>query len=470
MRPRLCFPIAGAALVAALLVAPSRALAYDVLAVPCSDAPYTCGIAPVTFDKQFELPITWDFDTGGVPSNSPLQVRIFSHLWAETYVSLAGSLETSWPKAFALRAPGKPEGGKFGFHYGADFGAEAKIDINVAGYHITWQGDVPFIPQFDVQVKNDKVFNAWGFPPGVTLSSTTAPQQLASVSIGDLIGSPIPGAVLDAGFELDVAFELEATYTTKRIVVQTTDGAEVPGGAILSEDGDTFTPYLSGPSIELDVHPEGTVNYDGILHLIPAFYVSILGNDWQIPIVDIPIAFPITDQDWIFDPQRVHVPLPDLAIPTTEIDFGEVEVGQKSLVPFTLWNAGEAQVVAKLVSSSPVVFQTYDTDLSVDPSATIDSAVRFAPTQAGDFSAQILVTSNDPSHPLQVVTVRGKARGPLILAQGIEDDDDFDYSPDLSQQGSCACRAAGSPSSPARPALALFAAAILGAAARRRRR
>ncbi len=193
MRPRLCFPVAGAALLAALLAAPSRALAYDALAVPCSDAPYTCGIAPIEYDKKLALPIQWSFDTGWVPANSPLQVRVYSDLWANTYVKLAGGLETSWPKALALRAPGNPEGGQFGFHYGADFGAEGKIDIDIAGYHITWQGDIPFVPQFDVQVKDDKVFHAWGFSPGVKLSSTTQPQQLASVSIGDLIGSPIPG-------------------------------------------------------------------------------------------------------------------------------------------------------------------------------------------------------------------------------------------------------------------------------------
>src|SRR5262245_35917637 len=106
MRSRLCFPIAGAILGAALLAAPSEALAYDSLAAPCGSAPYTCGLAPIKFEKKFELPIQWSFDTGWVPAGSPLQVHIWADVWANTYVKLAGGLETSWPKAFALRTPG----------------------------------------------------------------------------------------------------------------------------------------------------------------------------------------------------------------------------------------------------------------------------------------------------------------------------------------------------------------------------
>src|SRR5206468_3866389 len=122
------------------------------------------------------------------------------------------------------------------------------------------------------------------------------------------------------GFELDVAMELEATYVTDQIVIATTDGQVVSGGPITMQGGQTFTPYLSGPSIELDIHPEGTVDYNGVLHMIPSFFVKLLGQSWSIPVADIPIPFPITKNKWIFDSQRVHVPLPDLVLPKTTID------------------------------------------------------------------------------------------------------------------------------------------------------
>ncbi len=241
-------------------------------------------------------------------------------------------------------------------------------------------------------MKDHKAFDAWGYDPGVKLSGLTNPQKLASVGLKDIIGG-IPG--LDGGFELDVAMQLDATYTTEQILVTTTEGAPAEGGPITGAQPKSSIKYLSGPSIELDVHPEGTVSYDGILHLVPAFYISVLGQNWQIPVADIPISFPITDTKWVFDTQRVHVPLPDLVLPKTQIDFGDVEVGQKVLAPYSLWNAGEAKAAAA-ISSSDAATSPWDTQLDVDPSITVDSAVRFTPTKPGFFTAHLVVASNDP--------------------------------------------------------------------------
>ena len=298
----------------------------------------------------------------------------------------------------------------------------------------------------------------------MTLASKTQQQTLAQIGIGDIIGGSIPG--IDGGFELDVAMELEATYVTERMVIETTDGELVSGGAITSEDGETSVEYLNGPSIELDVHPEGTVDYTGVLHLIPAFYVEVLGQNWSIPIADIPISFPITKNDWIFDKQRVHVPLPDLVVMEEEIDFGDVKVGDKNQEPFSLWNAGEAKSFVVIASSSPDVFEVSDPAGEIEPSATLDSAVRFVPKKNGEVTATIYVGSNDPSDPVQILKVRGVGYG------GLGDD-----TQDPSQETGCACRAGGLAGAQNAQNSGLFggwaaplAAMALGAAAVRRRR
>ena len=321
-----------------------EAAAYDVLAVPCAAngiASWTCEQGHVAYDKTDSLPIEWSFDTGWVPQGSPLQVHLAAGIYAHTRVSLAGNLQADWPKAFLLTAPGDERGGAIGFRYGAQVIAQGKVDISVAGQHFTWQGDLPYIPNFDFEAWAQQGFPAWGFAPGATVEGETPQQKLASIGIGDIIGGSIPG--VDGGFELDVAMALKTTYTNERIVIDTTaDGLPVKGGPILSEDGETNCSYAGGPYIELDVHPEGTLDYEGVLHLIPSFYISVLGKDWNIPIADIPISFPITKVDWVFDSQRVHYPLPDLYLSRREIDFGTVEVGQKRLAPLPLANKGEA--------------------------------------------------------------------------------------------------------------------------------
>ncbi len=400
----------------------------EIVAVGCDVDPDWCKIAPIAFDRSDSLPIEWAFDTGWVPANSPLQLHLWAGVYATTRVSLKGSLETSWPEALLLRTPGKPDGGFISYHYGAELGAQAKIKISVAGQNYEWIGDVPYIPQFDFQIQGDKVFDAWGFDPGATLSSKTDPVTIIQVGIGDIVGGSIPG--IDGGIEVDLAMELAATYKTGRMVIETTDGKPVTGGDITTPDGESSTKYLNGPAVDLDVHPEGTIDYDGVIHLIPAFWVELLGQNWQIPIADIPISFPITQTDWVFDRQRVHVPLPDVVVSKTEIDFGEVEVGQKSLVQFDVWNAGEARAKVTFVSSSPDLFPAWDAATDVESGLTFDSAVRFLPTKNGPFEATLFVASNDPSDAVQMITLKGIGfGGPNEVA-----------SDDISQESSCACR------------------------------
>lgn len=447
-----------------LLLTSRRAeAAYDVLAGPCDTNPLTCGVGGVSFAKTDTLPIDWHFDTGWVPQGSPLSVHIWADIWASTSVSLAGALQNQWPQAMTITAPGRGEGGDFKFHYGADFGAQAKIDVSVLGQHYTWQGDIPYVPQFDLEVKGDLLFPSWGYAPGVGMSGTTTPQTLATVSISDVVGSSIPG--IDGGFMLDVAVGLNAKYTTNRLVVDTTDGAAVAGGPLTAADGQTSTPYSNGSFLELDVHPEGTVHYDGVVHIIPTFYVSLLGKNWQIPVADIPISFPITDVDWIFDKQRVHFPLPDLALTDTEIDFGDVLVGETKSLDYQMWNAGEAPVAAAMTSSDDTLFPLLQGTAGIDAGNTTQGTVTFAPTEAGDFTGEITVLSNDPNAPTQVIKLKAKAHTTKVPTKPPPSDE---TTPDLNADGSCACRAAGEPESLGGVWVAALGAAVL--LGRRRRR
>ncbi|AUX39307.1 hypothetical protein SOCE26_006960 [Sorangium cellulosum] len=455
---RRALPCLAAALA---LLAPAAASAYDALAAPCADDPLYCARGPIAFQRKDGIPLELDFDTGWVPPSSPLQVHLMAAVFANTEVSLSGALEASWPDALALAAPGDPEGVEFSCNYGLGVTAEGRVSISVLGQSFEWTGDIPYIPQFDFQVRSQGRFEAWGWAPGVTLAGSTDPQRLASVSVGDLIGGSIPG--IEGGFELDVALDVTARYTTRRLAIEAA-GAPVSGGDITAEQGASSTAYLGGPSVDLDVHPEGSVVYDGTLHLIPAFYVSLLGREWSIPVADIPLAFPLTERDWVFESERVHVPLPDLALDKQEIDFGAVEVGQANVEIVKLTNAGEALLDLTVENPAPEAFEVVEPALAIDPETSIDAAIRFAPTAGGELVATLLVRSNDPSDPVQHITVRGI---------GIDAPDPGGDGEPADQDGGCACRAAGGapPGSVGGGAWAAgLSAAALGAALGRRRR
>ncbi len=436
-----------------------RAASAEIVAVDCAEDPDWCKTGPIAFTASDTLPIEWSFDTGWVPANSPLQVHLWAGVYATTRVSLKGALETSWPESLLLRTPGNLDGGLLSYHYGVELGAQAQLHVKIAGIPYDWVGDIPYIPQIDFQVEGEEMFDAWGFAPGATLASKTAKETIIEVGLSNIIS--IPSVLVDGGLKVDVQMELAATYTTERIVVKTADGEPVAGGDITSDDDETKAKYLNGPSIDLDVHPEGNVDYDGIIHLIPGMWVEILGQNFAFDIADIPISFPITQTKWVFNDQRVHVPLPDLVLPKEEIDFGEVEVGQKSLESFSLWNAGEASAKVTIVSSSPELFPAWDPSLAIDPGLTADTAVRFMPKKNGPFEATLFVASNDPSDPVQEILLRGVGFGGPM---------DASASQDISQESGCACRTSpdGAPA-PAPAGLALTALAGVAALMRRRR-
>jgi hypothetical protein len=449
----------------AVALAPESALAGVKVAIPCDKDPLHCARAPINFSHVDALPIEWDFDTGWQPQNSPLQVHIWAGVYANTRISLNGAYVTSWEAEeaglLALQTPGDPLGGFLSYHYGAELGAQGAVHVTILGQQYDWVGDLPYVPQFDFQVEAKGEFDAWAFPPGYSLASKTPQQKLAQISIADIIGASIPG--IDGGFELDVAMELTATYTTTQIVM-TEKEKPVLGGPITSEDGMSNMSYSGGPFTEVAVHPEGLVDYDGTLHLIPAFYIELLGQNWSIPIADIPIAFPITQTQWSFDPVTVHTPLPDLFLPVTEIDFGKVEVGQKNLEALELSNLGEAKL-ALAVTGETEAFEIFEPALEIDANKTIESAFRFVPKHAGEFKTTVLLSSNDPDKPLQEVILKGiGVDGPPLL---IETDPPHETE-DVELEGACACRAGGGGSDAGGVALLAIGMAVTAARSRRR--
>jgi MYXO-CTERM domain-containing protein len=454
-----------------LLSAPAVAFAEEV-ATPCDPDATQCAAAPVAFSKEIELPIAFGFDTGWVPQGSPLQVHLFANLFATSWIDLAGELETRWPESLTLEAVPTPGAGTLGIHYGVEVGAEAMVQIEVLGQTYTWTGPIPYIPQFDFQVESEESFDPWAFD-GVTVGGSTMEATLAQVDVTSFIGVDIPG--LSGGFELNVMMDLDATYRTDQIRVFEPDGMLVAGGAITSASPPvTSALYLGGPSVDYDVQPVGTVVYDGTLHLIPAFYIDTIGPDFSIPIADIPIPFSIDQKDWQFDKARVHVPLPDIALPADEetqgggefelpetLDFGQVWVGTSAPLAIQIHNLGEAGLVSELTASDASLVLAANA-LTVNPGAKASVVVNFEPTVAGDFAGTIVISSNDPDEPTREIAVHGVAVDQAVDA---EDPPPVD-APD--EDDGCNCRSAGSSSSGQGAWLLVGLAVVLGARRRRR--
>jgi hypothetical protein len=439
---------------------PARAQAYDVLAKACETEPLYCQTAPIAFDETDALPIEWSVDTGWVPPGSDLQVHLVAAVHASTRLALSGALETSWPDALTLRTPGDAGGGLLGIHYGVEVVAEGQVQISVLGQTFSWTGDIPYVPQVDFVLDAEESFDAWGFAPGVTLTASTDPQKVASVGLGSIIGASIPG--IDGGFELDVALEIEASYVTERMVITDARGELVAGGFITEADGETLASSFGDASVELDVRPEGRVDYAGTLHLIPTMYVELLGKKMTMPVADVPTPLPETSRQWAMAPKRVHVPLPDLEIDVAAIDFGEVLVGDEVARVVEPSNAGEAELAVEVVSSD-AAFAVASAALSLAATEAQELAVSFAPDRAGAFSATLLLSSNDPDEPAQVVALSGTG-----IAHEVEPPPEVDGAAAPDADGGCGCSTIGDGGTASRVWLCAAVAGLAWAQRRRR--
>jgi MYXO-CTERM domain-containing protein len=449
----LCAPAARAADGGTDAGSDAGASAADVIATYCSEADLECATAPLFYSKTITLPIAFDLDTGWVPQGSSLQVRFYVKVPASTTVELDGALETTWPEAMTLATPGGTHG-LLKFDYGLEVGAKAKIDTTL----LNWEGNIPFVPQVDWHLKAETNFTPWAFPPNTASAAATSPKvRLFEVNLLDLVG--IPSQISQGGLALDVQADLKATYQTDRIRIEPASVTETP---IESEDGTTTRAFPGGAFVEYDVFPEGHVDYDGTLHLIPSFYASILTKDYTLPLVDIPVTFDVGKQDFVFDPVRVHVPLPDLEPVAATLDFGGVLVGEQKTLELDLSNIGEAKARATgFLGAVANDFSLPSAEVLIPSQKKATYSVTFTPTETGAQSAELTLVTNDPDQRFIKVT--------LLANGGVVGDGGVDAAPpdQSGDSGGCGCRTAPSGQS---GSLAWASLALGLALARRRHR
>jgi MYXO-CTERM domain-containing protein len=297
----------------------------------------------------------------------------------------------------------------------------------------------------------------------VDASAFTQSVELFEINLLSLVG--LPSEIASGGIKLKVKGELRATYWTEQINLTAVKPKEqvLPIAPIKQENGSSQHGYKEGAYVEYDVNPDGMVHYDGVIHLIPVFYVSVLGQDFDMPVYDYPITIPIGDQDFNFDKIRVHVPLPDVPPLAQKVyDFGKVDMGSSKKMNISVANIGEAKAraVPEVEKSMATVFKVLTNSVTMDPNKSEDIQIRFAPKKMGPFSTTLTLASNDPDSPLQHVELKGEAvepgtapvtpdtedgggQQPLVDGGGFQPDDGGPGFYNEQQDSGCGCVVAG---------------------------
>lgn len=439
------FAAVGAFSVCALV--PRTALAVD--AARCSPTELTCERAPIAVAKAEKAPYDFDWDTGWIPQNSPLQIRLVARLHSRTEVQMAGSVDATWPEPLTLSPKGTKGKGLLAIDQGLEVSADARFTVTIAGKTYAWTGNIPYVPQIDLLAKNSVVFDPWAWKSNAaTVTADTPLTKLAKFSITDAFIN-IPG--IDGGFELDASTSYTAIYDTLRI------GFDEPNGEkdVLENAPSTRMLLSRVPSVDTSVFIHGELTRQVTLHFVPAFYFTILNQKFTLPLANIPVAMPASaPQPWDFPKVDVHVPLPQIDARST-IDAGKIPVDVATSVDVDVFNLGEESLVTTAKSPAPMAFvDTKALDLGSKKGAPMK--VLITPDKAGAFDVPVFLESNDPVVPSLEVHIKGTA----TLGGG---------NSNVNQEGGCGCATVGATSSSSPLGLGATCALGLAVAIRRRR-
>lgn len=430
-------------------------------------------------------------------------------------VSMQSYFDVSWPDPGKIRITPrkKVNAGTFGVSYRLTpllgiyinaFGFKSTVVLNPTDI-IAALGAPGVEAGFAAPASCQAGFDPFAFAPTPASCHATGFDEVFQIPLSKLTG--LVGLDPSQYIEMDVAIaagtDTTFTWTTTDLDIEKGDKKVTPMNQY------SVVGYNGEDSLQLNVWGVGTLGYDGTTEIKPEILVkSILGFNFGNPLkLSVSVGAKVPYKGEVPGIQLsktvIDIPLPNLFVPTTPLDFGEIDVGATSVKTVKMTNTGKL-LVKSAVSSSEPSYKLEKQKIDVNPdNGTSDLKVTFFPTKPGVFQGKITIASNDVDEPILEIPVTGKAKGePLPMGEGgmagaagaagkggsaapvggagaggagkggsggtggALDDQATDE--EIVQKGGCGCKVAGE--SAPRSAFALAALAGLGLLARRRRR
>lgn len=333
------------------------------------------------------------YETGYIPSGSPVMLNISLQTNQEAQVTMGGVAEVTWPEALSLTWTGIPGAGKLATF--AELALVTSVKIDLWGYVGEWEVDRRSLEVF-AETPFDPLLLPGSVPPSVSVDTTGAALEAFEVAY-----EPFSG--LSIGLTVDLATALATTLAGIRVEHDNGSITSAEGEVVLVEpppDGilEITSTYVGAwtSSMDLVVRPAVVVCVD----IIGCYELA----SFDIPIDMADVSSPQTDP---FEPVTTVFELPYLEPPEATWDFGEVEVGNLSNWEVVIGNQGamDLEGTAAIVGSSYFTVSP-GTVLAGDVSED-GLVVTFAPEAAGEVSATLALATNDPLWPVYEVEIRG---------------------------------------------------------------
>lgn len=407
-----------------------------LLALLPSALAYDSVTHPLLYDDLLAVFDPVEFDSGWVPSGSPVAVAFRINAEGGAYTQMDGETGLTWPAALTQSFTAYEEGGLFAL----DAMITASVDMKIDLWGIYWEDA---LAESSDSFYGEAVFTPWLLPGGA-LESVEAAAEGSSRELFNLEYDIFSGV----GIYLVGALRPDARASLRGVRFTAGDGvAEEDGVGILHEIPDTSS---------LNLYTTLTTAYTAALDLniVPTFGVcaSVFGC-YDVASFDIPVPLVDAEGEHDMPAALTSFPLPRLTLAETSHSFGEVEIGQIATWELAIGNEGDQVLEGIIGTYGPGEFTVFPGQIYIAPGGLDGVVVTFAPTVEGVQEIELVLVSSDPAQPEIRLAVSGAGVAPPMPVISTE-------------VGTCGCAAAEPEGLGAVGLLAALGALI----ARRRRR
>jgi MYXO-CTERM domain-containing protein len=355
-----------------------------VLPVPALAGDYASEPQELLFSDRFDAFDAIEFDTGSVPSGSPLAVRFYLKSWGGSYAEMEAVSTLEWPDALAHHVEGVPGTGLFELDCDLELAAQVTFDIwGYKGAYDVWSTRL----ELEDEVDFDPLLLPARGQPSVEASADGAALDTYEVEIPLFAGLEIQvvidlfpravGQLAGSYIETNGQVQSRADVSTVHEVPE-----DDPG---LLEMSSTYVANVAS-SLAIVVRPELEI------------CAPIIGC-FKVASFDIPV--PLVDESaeerfgWV---DYAH-PLPALSAPITTHDFGDVDVDTLANLQLPLANIGRLDLEGWLRIEGDASFSVFPEYIQASEGNTDGTVITFSPSEPGVKTATLILESNDPSRP-----------------------------------------------------------------------
>ncbi|MDB4933497.1 MAG: hypothetical protein JWP87_469 [Labilithrix sp.] len=393
-------------------------------ATACDASSVTCAVGSAALKAEIknQLPTTID---SGMMDKGLIKIRTrftIDPVGADPLLTIdmpKGALvEASWSeKGFVVVKPITEQGtqGTMKVHYTLTPSLEASIYGIGVNYNASQL--INKIPgaKFNYDAKAEMPILPWGFQAAALKVPAPSLDQSTIFSIPfSQIG--VDTGIVTGTLSIQAAANPTFNYVTKDVRLDSGSVTTADGSAKLAIGDDDFLDISASVAGELtlggtlDVRPvikvdtvDGYPTFGLVKYSFNAVSKAIGGG------APMPVSFEQT---------QIHIPLPNLKVPSATLAMGSAKAGQQVEKTVTIDSTGELGGTLKFESSDPQ-FIVPSGEVRVAAKSKHDLKVVFKPSGDGAASATITVRSNDPGSPEQ--TFRVAANGASLDPKGEDD-------------------------------------------------